>query len=38
VLVVNATGATVGMVSEGDLLQQTGLAGGVRRPWWLHLV
>ena len=36
--VVNATGATVGIVSEGDLLQQAELAGEVRRSWSLHLV
>ncbi|MDA1100919.1 MAG: CBS domain-containing protein [Proteobacteria bacterium] len=36
--VVNAAGETVGMVSEGDLLQQVGLAGEVRRSWWLRLV
>lgn len=36
--VVDAAGTTVGMVSEGDLLQQAGLAGEVRRSWWLHLV
>jgi CBS-domain-containing membrane protein len=36
--VVNATGAMVGMVSQGDLLLQAELAGEVRRSWWLHLV
>ncbi|NQV61728.1 MAG: CBS domain-containing protein [Alphaproteobacteria bacterium] len=36
--VVNAAGETVGMVSEGDLLQQVGLAGEKRRSWWLRLV
>lgn len=36
--VVDASGETVGMVSEGDLLQQVGLAGEARRSWWLRLV
>ena len=36
--VVDADGRPVGMVSEGDLLQQAGLAGEARRSWWLRLV
>ena len=36
--VVDANGRPVGMVSEGDLLQQAGLAGEARRSWWLRLV
>ncbi len=36
--VVDAAGTTVGMVSEGDLLQQVGLAGEARWSWWLRLV
>ena len=31
--VVDANGRPVGMVSEGDLLQQAGLAGEARRSW-----
>ncbi len=36
--VVDAAGTTVGMVSEGDLMHQVGLAGEARRSWWLRLV
>ncbi len=35
--VVDNTGRPIGMVSEGDLLQQVGLSGERRRSWWLHL-
>lgn len=35
--VVDAAGAVIGMVSEGDLLQQAGLGGAPRRSWWLRL-
>ena len=36
--VVDAAGKLAGMVSEGDLLKQAGLAGESRRSWWLRLV
>ncbi|MBT4044077.1 MAG: CBS domain-containing protein [Rhodospirillaceae bacterium] len=36
--VIDAAGKAVGMVSEGDLLQQVGLSGGAKRSWWLRLV
>ncbi len=36
--VVDAAGKLAGMVSEGDLLKQAGLAGETRRSWWLRLV
>lgn len=36
--VVDDQGRPVGMVSEGDLLRQVGLAGEARRSWWLRLV
>jgi CBS domain-containing protein len=36
--VVDAAGKLAGMVSEGDLLKQAGLAGENRRSWWLRLV
>ena len=36
--VVDGDGQPVGMVSEGDLLQQAGLRGERQRSWWLRLV
>ncbi|MFP6748534.1 MAG: CBS domain-containing protein, partial [Alphaproteobacteria bacterium] len=36
--VVDENGRPVGMVSEGDLLQQAGLRGERQRSWWLRLV
>lgn len=35
--VTDATGAVIGMVSEGDLMHRPDLGGGRHRAWWLRL-
>jgi CBS domain-containing protein len=36
--IVDASGALVGMVSEGDLMRQFTQSSEQRRAWWLHML
>jgi CBS domain-containing protein len=36
--VCNATGAVIGMVSEGDLIAPVGTSSSTKRSWWLNLL